>query len=230
MTINKYYTDNLKDKNIIIYGNSKFSELFYHCLINDTPYSSKIKCFVVEKKLIKKKKIFNLPVISIEQFLKKYKPKKTLVVLTVGYLESNSIREKYFDFFNKKGYTFFSYLASNSIIQCDYKKFKSVHVFPNSTIQAFCKIGKNIIIRSNVSISHHNQIESNCFISNGVQTGGGVKIKRNSFIGIGSIISNDTTINPYNIIDSATVIRKNTKPNSTIRSFEKNIIKTIKKL
>ena len=78
----------IKNKKLILFGNSLMAEIAFYYFKNFTNYD--LKYFVSEKKYIKNKKIFNIEVISLEDFLKK-KDRSFNVFIARGYSKLNNL-------------------------------------------------------------------------------------------------------------------------------------------
>ena len=198
-------------KKVVIFGTGPFAEVIYFYLKNDSKY--KIAAFTSNKKYIKTKKLFDLPIVPYEEIEKEYPPEKFDMFIAIGYSNNNKVREKFFLDSKKRGYNLISYINSKAIIWEKEKIGENCFILENNVIQPFVKIGNNVIIWSGNHIGHHSIIDQNCFISSHVVISGNVRIKKNCFLGVNSTIRDEIEISPYCIIGAGTIILKNTKAN-----------------
>lgn len=217
--INKYYknSDQYKNKDFVIFGNGGFADLIYYYLKSDTPFFKNLKAFVISKEYIQEKNLNGLSVLEENNFIKNFEPKNTIIVMGIGYINLNKVREKIFLKYKNKGYNFFNYLSSNANIEINEFNFEGVSIFSSCIVQPYTKIGSNVIIRNNCNISHHCNIEDGVFLSNNVCTGGKVVIGKNSFIGLSTIIIDNTKIGINNFISAGSLVTTSTKNDGVYR-------------
>ena len=63
----------MKDKKLIIVGDSSFAEIAYEYFTHDSPYE--VVAFSVEKNFLKRENMFGLPMIAFEELEKTNDPK-----------------------------------------------------------------------------------------------------------------------------------------------------------
>ena len=102
----------MKNKKLAIFGNSTMAEIVFFYFNNFSDY--KIEFFITEKKFQKKKKLFGIKVISLDQFLRLNKKDYTVFV-AIGYRELNKRRERFFNLFKKRNYTLTNFVHPNAI-------------------------------------------------------------------------------------------------------------------
>ena len=229
--VNKYYknADKYYKKDFVIYGNAKFADVIFYYLKNDTPFFNNFKNFIIPKEFIKKKKIENFLVLDENKFIKNFDPKRTIIIMGIGHINLNKVRNDAFDKYKNAGFTFFNYLSSNANIDINTNNLEGVTIFGSCNIQPYTKIESNVIIRNNTNISHHCEIKKGAFLSNNVCTGGNVKIGKNTFIGLSTVISDNITVKSNNFIAANSHLTVSTKNNSVYRGSPAKYICNIKK-
>lgn len=143
---------------------------------------------IIDKKELIGDRVLGYPIIGcdsdLEELLKIYK----YAFVTVGQIESNTIRVKLFNRLKSLGYKLpiivspLAYISKYAFID----EGTVVHHF--AVVNADVKIGKNCIINTKALIEHDVTVEDNCHISTGAVLNGGVIVKRDSFIGSNATI------------------------------------------
>ena len=172
--------------------------------------------FTVEEK-IKESDTFNgYPLFTFEQLSHFCSPSHHALIVAVGYIEMNTIRQTIAAKASEMGYHLISYLDP-SVKQHDQVQFgHNTLILEHTSIHCNSSIGNNVFISSGVNIGHDCEIGNNVWINAGVCLGGGVKIKDNSFVGMNATISHGLTIGANNFIGAATLVTKTTEPNKVI--------------
>ena len=83
---------------IIIYGNGKIAKIIYHFFKK----KFNVVGFTVDKKYIQENSIESLPLISFEEVHEKYNVNEYKMIIAVGYVQMNSVREKKYKEAKKK--------------------------------------------------------------------------------------------------------------------------------
>jgi sugar O-acyltransferase (sialic acid O-acetyltransferase NeuD family) len=196
-------------KKVVIFGNGKFAEVVYFYLTNDSSY--KVEAFTVNKRFIKEKKLFGLPVIPFEEIESSHPPKKVSMFVAIGYTNLNKLRAKIFNDVKKKGYSLISYINSKAVTWDKVNIGENCFILESNVIQPFVTIEDNVIMWSGNHIGHHSVIGKHCFITSHVVVSGGVNVGSYSFLGVNSTIRDYIKIGKECIIGAGSVILKNTK-------------------
>jgi sugar O-acyltransferase (sialic acid O-acetyltransferase NeuD family) len=198
----------LKEK-LIIVGDGEFAEFAFEYFTNDSPYE--IKAFTVEKKFLKKEKLFNLPIVPFEQLEEFYSPTEYKIFIAITYTQLNRVRTRLYHESKKKGFSLVSYIHSNSYIASSAKIGENCFIEENCSIQYNTKIGNNVFIGANSVIGHSSTILDNCFVSFNVGITGMCKIGENSFLGVNSCLQDNLKIAEDTIIGAGAVVLKDTE-------------------
>ena len=104
-------------------------------------------------------------------------------IITIGQIESNTIRLKLFNKLKEIGFTLpiiispLAYVSKHSFID------EGTIIMHHALVNANAKIGKNCIINTKALIEHDVTIEDNCHISTASVLNGAVLVKANTFFG-----------------------------------------------
>ncbi|WP_440657137.1 acetyltransferase [Candidatus Pelagibacter sp. HIMB1509] len=203
---------------LIIFGNGFSAEVVAKIVLDSKNYE--IICFTVDKKYIKQKKIFGIPVIDFETVKKKYKKKDCSIFIATGYSNMNKIREKIFKNIKKIGFKIVSIIHPKAILPQDFKYGKNCLIMNSVNIHPLVKIGNNNFLWPGSIISHHVKVGNNCWFTSGSAVAGNTHIGNNCFFGINSTITNNLRINDYSFVGARALVSKNLKKKSVVISPE----------
>lgn len=202
---------------ILIYGNGKIADIIYHYLKNEFD----IIAFCVEEKYKKSDKFSDdLPLVAFENVELEYSVNDYKMLIAVGYVDMNLVRERIYIEAKKKGYRFVNYIHKSVTIGDKVVLGENNIVLDNVSFQPHSKIGNGNIIWSNVVIAHGVNIGDLNWITSGVVVGGDAKIGSKCFLGLNSTISHNCNIADENFIGANTLVIKDTKSKEVYISRE----------
>ena len=191
---------------IIIYGNGKMAKIIHSFLSEEY----EVVAFTVDKEYVKETEIFSLPVIDFEKIEKMYNPQNYKMIIAVGYLEMNKLRQRKYIESKQKGYEFINYIHPSVQIHENSKIGENNVILDHVSLQPFSKIGNNNFIWSGAIIAHGCIVEDNCWITPGVIVAGDSTIRSNCFIGINAAIGHNIIVEKENFIGANVLINKST--------------------
>ncbi len=142
---------------------------------------------IVDKKELIGKKVLGYSIIGCDDDLVVLFEKYRYAIVTVGQIQSNTIRVKLFNNLKKIGYKLpfiispLAYVSSYANIE------EGSIVMHHVLVNANAKIGYNCIINTKALIEHDVIIESHCHISTAAIINGGTKIKEGTFFGSNAV-------------------------------------------
>jgi len=196
---------------VIIFGNSRFSEVAHLYLTSDSEYE--IIGFTLDEAFIKEKTYKDLPVFPFATLEEYYPPDSCKLLIPIGYTQVNKLRKEKYLVAKSRKYNFISYVSSKAICQ-EVSIGENCFIFEENVIQPFTSIGDNCILASGNQIGHHSRIHNHCFFSSGSIVGGGTSIGECTFVGMNSTIRDDVTVGPENVIGAGSIILSNTEEKS----------------
>ena len=143
---------------------------------------------IVDKIELRESDVLGYKIIACDDELEEVYKTCQNAIVTVGQIESNTIRVKLFKRLKEIGFALpvvispLAYVSKHSIIE------EGTVVMHHSLVNTNAKIGKNCIINTKALIEHDCIVEDNCHISTAAVLNGGVVVKENTFFG-----SNSTT-------------------------------------
>ncbi|MCL6261235.1 acetyltransferase [Aquiflexum sp. TKW24L] len=205
----------VKDKKLIIFGDSAFAEIAFEYFTHDSEYE--VVAFTVTTEYLKRDSLFGLPIVAFETIEKTYSPINHDMHIALVYNNLNRARMKFYDESKAKGYTLANYVSSRAFVWHNVEIGDNCFVFEDNTIQPFVKIGHNNVFWSGNHIGHHSLIGSHNFISSHVVISGFCKIGDANFMGVNSTMGNNLSIGNDCLIGSAVHIVRPVKDGSLMK-------------
>jgi sugar O-acyltransferase (sialic acid O-acetyltransferase NeuD family) len=201
-------------KKLIIFGDGPSAEVVSKIVEEYKLFS--IMCFTVNRKYLKKKKIFSYKIIEYEKIRKLKNKKEYFVFVSLGYSNLNQDREKIFQKVKSDGFMLASIIHPLANISKSVKIGTNNFIMQDVHIHPLVKIGDNNFIWSGSIICHHVVIGNNCWFTSGSSVAGNTTIGNNCFFGINSIITNNIKIGDRIFIGAGSLVVKSLKNGSTV--------------
>ena len=196
-------------KQVIIFGNSLFAELYYDCLTHDSPYE--VAAFTVDRKYMTSERLFGLPVVPFEDIETIFPPSHYTMIISVSFQKVNRLREEKYLQAKAKGYELISYTSSKATTWRGLVTGDNCTIGTNSCVEPFARIGNNVTVTNSVIIGHHVVLNDHSFVAPGAVILGGVTVGSHCLIGANATIKEGVTIAPECIIGTGVSITKNTQ-------------------
>ncbi|SFV68553.1 4-amino-6-deoxy-N-Acetyl-D-hexosaminyl-(Lipid carrier) acetyltrasferase [hydrothermal vent metagenome] len=138
---------------------------------------------VIDKKELIGQDVLDYKVIGCDDDLAELFKKYKLAIVTVGQIQSSTLRVKLFTLLKDIGYILppiispLAYLSKHATIG------EGTIIMHHALVNANAKVGKNCIINTKALIEHDAVVEDNSHISTGAIINGGVVVKESSFVG-----------------------------------------------
>lgn len=205
----------IKDKKIIIFGDSAFAEIAYEYFTHDSPYE--VVAFTISANYKSKETLFGLPIVSFEEIEQHYPPSAFDMHIALVYNTLNRIRRKFYIEAKQKGYTLANYISSRAFVWHNVAMGDNCFIFEDNTVQPFVKLGNNNVLWSGNHIGHHSVIGSHNFISSHVVVSGFCNIGDCNFMGVNATMGNNLKIGSDCLIGSFAHIVKNIPDGSLLK-------------
>ncbi len=194
----------------IIYGNGAMAKVLYSyasSVMDIVGFTVDSVCIHPDEKLF-----CGLPLKPFDQVEESFPPENFNMIIAVGFLDMNNLRERKYLEAIDKGYTFTSYIHNSVIRHFDVEIGAACIILDHVSIHPGTKIGRNTFISSNVNIGHDCVIGPNNWINAGVSLAGGVKLDAGCFLGVNSSIGQNIKVGKENFIAANTFIARDTGP------------------
>jgi sugar O-acyltransferase (sialic acid O-acetyltransferase NeuD family) len=153
-------------------------------------------------------KVLGYPIIGTDDTLESYLPKCKNFLITVGQIDSHSLREKIFNKVKFAGGKLpvivspLAYMSKHAEIS------EGTVIMHNVLVNAGAKVGKACIINTNALIEHEAEVGDFCHISTSAIANGQVKVGSGCFIGSNTVIGNNTAITDNVVIAAGSQVLK----------------------
>jgi sugar O-acyltransferase (sialic acid O-acetyltransferase NeuD family) len=201
---------------LIIYGNGRIARIIYQYVKNQYD----VACFTVEKDYLVDLTMEGFPVLPFEGIEQAYSPHENNMLVAVGYVQMNRVRQKKALEAKDKGYKLINYVHPTVHLHDDLVMGENNVILDQVSVQPGVSIGNNNFIWSNAVVAHGCTVEDNCWITSGTTIAGDSTIKSGSFLGVNSTIGHNLVIGTHNFIGANSLIVRSTASDAVYISRE----------
>lgn len=194
---------------LVIIGDSAIAQVAYEYFTVDSPYE--VVAFAVERAYLKRDRLFDVPVVALEDLPKLYPPAQHRAFVAVGYGLMNRLRERLFREAKAKGYVLASFISPRAFVWRNVSIGENAFIFENNVVQPFVTIGDNVTLWSGNHIGHHVRVGHHVFISSHVVLSGHVEVGDYSFLGVNATVAHGVKIGANVVLGAAATILRNTE-------------------
>jgi sugar O-acyltransferase (sialic acid O-acetyltransferase NeuD family) len=199
----------------VIFGAGGLASVTWYILTHDSPHE--VVGFTVDADYLREPERHGLPVVDFSTVEKRFPPDEHQMVLALGPVRVNRLREERCLDALRKGYTLGSYVSSRALTWPDLAIGGNVMIHDGVIIQPFATIGSNTILRSGCHISHHVKVGDHCFLAPCAVLGGNVSVGARSFIGLNAVIRSGLSIAEGCFIAAGAVVTTDTVADGVYR-------------
>lgn len=156
-------------------------------------------------------KEFSLPkhIKSDNNIIKNLPPHEAYLINALGIIpgKNKNLREKIYNFYKKRKYTFIKIIHPKAIISKNVQICEGVNIMAGVVIQTSTIIHENSIINTGALIDHECVIQKNVHIAPGAVVCGNVKIGKNTFIGAGANILPNTIVPENSVVGAGKIFK-----------------------
>jgi sugar O-acyltransferase (sialic acid O-acetyltransferase NeuD family) len=205
----------MKDRKLVIVGDSAFAEIAYEYFTHDSPYE--VACFAVEREHLKRDSLFGLPVVPLEEVQSHYDPASHDFYAALVYTQMNRLRTRLYLETKAKGYKPASYVSSRAFLWHNVQLGEHCFIFEDNTVQPFVKVGSNVVLWSGNHIGHHSVVKDNCFISSHVVVSGFCSVGENCFVGVNATFGNNLSVGDDCLIGAGALIARDVPADTLVK-------------
>jgi sugar O-acyltransferase (sialic acid O-acetyltransferase NeuD family) len=205
----------MKDHKIIIVGDSAFAEIAYEYFTHDSSYE--VVAFCVEREFLTRDTLFGLPVVAMDEIVRRYPPASHHFYAALVYSQMNRLRTRLYVAMKNLGYAPASYVSSRAFVWRNVELGEHCFIFEDNTVQPFVRLGDNVVLWSGNHIGHHSIIGDNCFISSHVVVSGFCTVGENCFIGVNATFGNNLNVGDDCLIGSGALIARDVAADTLIK-------------
>lgn len=201
---------------LVIYGNGAMAQL----LFSYARHSMEVCGFTVDNECITQDtgQLCGVPLVPFDSVERVFDPARHRMIVAVGFLEMNAVRERKHDEAAAKGYSFTSYVHDSVMQHDDVVIEDDCVVLDHVSIHPGCRIGRGTFVSSNVNIGHNCTVKAFGFINAGVSIAGGCEIGERCFIGVNASTSHGIRLGARNFIAANTLVNRSTEDDQVFLS------------
>lgn len=196
---------------IVIFGDTTIAEVAHFYFTRDSEHE--VVAFTVDEQFRRRDSLFGLPVLPLDEAVRRYPPGDYRMFVAIGYTKLNQVRARVYNDVKARGYDLVSYVSSRCTNWAE-SIGDNCFILEDNTLQPFVRIGNDVTLWSGNHIGHHASIGDHCFISSHVVLSGYVKVEPYCFIGVNAATREDITIGESTLVGAGALIMKSTEPNS----------------
>lgn len=152
-----------------------------------------------------------LPLVPFSRVQDTFDPATCKMIIAMGFIEMNELRERKYAEACQKGYSFASFVHESVIIHDDVVIEDNCIILDHVSIHPGCRIGQGTFISSNVNIGHDCVLGSSTWVCSGVSVAGGCEIGPGCFLGVNASLGHWVRLGARNFIGANTLITKSTE-------------------
>jgi sugar O-acyltransferase (sialic acid O-acetyltransferase NeuD family) len=197
---------------VVIFGNKSVAREAFYYLKYYSGYE--VVGFTVDRRYLESDTLCQKPVVPFDVVKNTFPPEKYKMLIAVGYVQNNKIREERYFQSKEIGYQLINFISPNSILHPETIVGDNCIIGHYTVISPDAKIGNNVIIASGCIIGHDVIIGDHCFFSPGVVVAGSVNIGSRSYLGANSTIRNKISIGNECVIGAGAIMLENAEDRS----------------
>jgi sugar O-acyltransferase (sialic acid O-acetyltransferase NeuD family) len=151
-------------------------------------------------------------------------PERIKLVNALGSIKSTSARQKLFETWHSRGYSFASVIHPKAILAPSATLAEGGQVLAGAIINPHTRVGENSIVNTGAVLEHDCIIGSHVHIAPGAKIAGNVTIGNGTHVGIGSTIIQGVTIGDNCLIAAGAVVIQSVPAGSVVRGVPGKIV------
>jgi sugar O-acyltransferase (sialic acid O-acetyltransferase NeuD family) len=197
---------------LVVFGAGDIARLAHFYFSTDTEHE--VVAFAVDSEYLLGESFCELPLVSIDQAVRRYPPSAYQMFVAISYQKMNRVRAAKYALAKQLGYGLATYVSSRCTFLTLHPPGDNCFILEDNTVQPFVSIGNNVTLWSGNHIGHDSVIGDHCFISSHVVVSGHVQIEQGCFIGVNATLRNSIRIAEFSLIGAGALVMKDTRPRS----------------
>jgi sugar O-acyltransferase (sialic acid O-acetyltransferase NeuD family) len=153
-------------------------------------------------------------------------PERILLVNALGSTQSTKARQKLFETWQQRGYTFATIVHLKSVLASSVTLAEGVQVLAGAVINPYTTVGMNTIVNTGVVLEHDCIIGDHVHLAPGVRVAGNVSIGRGTHVGIGSTVIQGLTLGENCLIAAGAVVIRSVSDYSVVMGVPGKSVRT----
>lgn len=199
-------------KNIVIFGTNLLADVVYQSIKFHRDERYNVLGFVVDDEYYSESVFMGKNVYRYSELDSVFDKEKIDVLICIGYMRMNEVREKIFCRIQSDGWGIADYIDKEAIVRTTKIGVGNI-ILDGVNISYGAEIGDGNIFHTNAVFGHHSEAGNFNFFCGSMTVAGNVKIGNNCFLGVGSIIRDGLFLNDKTLIGGGCFVNKDvTKP------------------
>lgn len=153
----------------------------------------------------------DLPLVAFSKVHEMFDPAACKMIVAVGFLDMNELRESKSEEARQKGYTFASYVHESNCLHDDVVIGENCVILDHVSIHPGASVGEGTFVSSNVNIGHDCTIGPYTWINAGVSIAGGCRVGPGGFFGVNASVGQGVALGARNFIAANTLVTRSTR-------------------
>lgn len=158
---------------------------------------------------------FDLKRLGDDEVVFQYTPDEVLLVNGVGSTGSTVLREKIFNRFKAKGYSFLSIIDPSATIAFGVQLSEGVQIMAGAILQPGSSVGADAIVNTGAIVDHDCVVGAHAHIAPGAVLSGCVRVEAGAHVGTGACVIQGVSIGARSIVGAGAVVICNIPPGVT---------------
>lgn len=199
----------VKNKKLIIYGDSSYAEMIAHYFEEDSAY--RVVAFCVDEAYRTRDRVGDIPVVALETLTKDYPPSEHAIFAAIGY-KSVRMHRRLYEKVADIGYPIASFVSTQAIVDSRSQIGENCLILPGVILEPDVQIGENCFVNSGAIVSHHTKIGAHSILAAGSLVGGYCEVGECSLIGFNATVAELLHVASETLLAAGSVLLQDTEP------------------
>ena len=161
--------------------------------------------------IMRREKLFDLPVVSFEDLERLYPPARHYVFVAIVFTQTNKLRTRLYLEAKAKGYAPASYISSSARVLANTELGEHCFICEATIVQPHAKLGDNVVLWSGNYVGHHAIIKNNCFTLAHAVICELAEVGQNCIVGPNATVLENVTVADDCRIDAGALVGKDVR-------------------
>lgn len=158
----------------------------------------------------------DVPVLGEDGALDRLPPDRVALMLGIGQLATDTLRERLYAFWRARGYGFPALVHPAAWVAPGVELGEGAQVMAGAIIQPGCKIGENSLVNTRASVDHDCRIDRDVHVAPGATLCGSVTVEAGVFIGAGATVIQGVRIGGRAVVGAGVTLVRDLRSKTTI--------------
>lgn len=170
--------------------------------------------------------LMNVDVLGPDEKIFDIHPERILLVNALGSTKTTKARQKLFETWQQRGYTFATVVHPKAVIARSVQLAQGVQVLAGAIINPHTTVGVNSIVNTGAVLEHDCTTKEHVHLAPGVRVAGNVTIGTGTHVGIGSTVIQGLIIGENCLVAAGAVVIHSVPDNAVVMGVPGKIVRT----